>query len=402
MAKIAGKADKKVTLYMFGGLAALAGIGAIVMLNTSSKPSGPAQGAERAAKAGTLGSTSEGGTAYNQTFQERVLKTVNQGMEQMRVENAAKLEAFQHEQQAHDAERYSRLQETLSRVAEAQQAQQAHQDDRSSQVEKMSFFDSTGANRKQNSDTGLFSGSPSDVKSDVATEIGDAAAALGVKKEVAGLNVPPNGFIRARTLNGIVAVVGEPAKGFLAKMQGRYRAANGFVVNLDGCTTYIEGRADLSAGRVMGKPVSMTCDFEEGTSKTWQVSGYVVDKDGIEGIVGVINDNSGKKLAGASLAGGIALAGSALSRAQTDSFTSSVGTSQVVTGSVGADVAGGVVQGAGTELGKQVIEHYNQYAASVQVGGNRDITIVLLNELAVPDAGKAITVTHGVGTKGTP
>jgi hypothetical protein len=176
-------------------------------------------------------------------------------------------------------------------------------------------------------------------------------------------------------------VSGDAPVGFLAKLQGRYKAANGFVVNLDSCVAYIEGRADLAAGRVKGKPATLTCIFADGTEKPWPVSGYVVDRDGIEGIVGVINDNGNKKLLGAAAGGGIALAGARLSAAQNQTYTSGLGSQQALTGSPGADIAGGIVQGAGTEIGRQVTEHYNQYKPSVQVGGVRDITIVLLNEL---------------------
>lgn len=402
MAKITGGGDSKVTYYAIGGLFALAVVGYAAAYFFGGGQAAPAADPKTSlAKASSLGSTAEGGVVYNQTFQERMLKTVNQAMEQMRTENTMSMDNFRREQVARDAERDARVQEELTQTRDAQQAPADPRMDK--QVEPIKIHSGTGnADRRPGGDDGGgFLGSPADVGTPV-----DPAQALvpgPTKKDVLGLVVPPNGFIKGRTLNGVVAVVNAAAKPFLVKLQGQYRSANGFVINLDSCTAYVEGRADLSAGRILGKPAKLTCNFSDRGSKTWDVSGYIVDQDGIEGIVGVINDNGGKKLAGAALGGGIALAGQRLSAAQTQTYTGAAGTSSAVTGSISSDIAGGLAQGAGTELSRQVIDHYNQYQASVQIGGNKEITVVLLNELSVPDSGKEITPTHSAsGSKGTP
>lgn len=402
MAKLTGGGDSKVTYYAIGALIALAILvyaGAYFFGGGQSAP--PVDAKANGAKASSLGSTAEGGVVYNQTFQERMLKTINQSMEQMRSENTISMENFRREQVARDAERDARVQEDLTQSRETQQTQADPRMD--TQVEPVKIHAGTGgADRRAAVDDGGFLGTPADVK-DPALDQLQSPTPNGAKKDVLGLVVPPNGFIKGRTLNGVVAVVNAAAKPFLVKLQGQYRSANGYVMNLDSCTAYVEGRADLSAGRILGKPAKLTCNFSGRGSKTWDVSGYIVDQDGIEGIVGVINDNGGKKLAGAALGGGIALAGARLSAAQTQTYTGAGGTSSAVTGSISSDLAGGLAQGAGTELSRQVIDHYNQYQASVQVGGNKEITLVLLNELAVPDSGKEITPTHSTSTsKGTP
>jgi len=392
MAKISGKADKKVTLYVIAGLVgtAVIGYGAFYLTGKGSGQSSAV--AAPTQKPVSLGTTSEGGVAYNQTFQEKMLKTLNQAMDQMRTENSIRMDNFQREQQARDAERDARLQEQMDRERETQQAQVDNR--MSSQVEPIKIQGTGTQDRRNAGDDGGFIGSPSDIKDQAIEATQAVVQTVTKKKDVLDLAVAPNGFIKGRTLNGVVAVVNAPAKPFLVKLQGQYRAANGYVMNLDGCVSYVEGRADLPSSRILGKPAKLTCNFAGGITKTWDVSGYVVDKDGIEGIVGVINDNSTKKLTGSAIGGGISLAGAALSRAQTQTYTSAAGTSSTMTGSIGSDVAGGLVQGAGTELGRQVTDLYNQYQSSVQVGGNRDITLVLLNELAVPDSGKDITTTR--------
>ena len=399
MAKIGAKVDKKVTFIVAGGLVLLGAAFSVGLYFYMDQPK-PTQGSKpvsnRPSPAGgdSLGSLAEAGAAYNQTFQERMLKTVNQSMEQIKNENAATMDAFRREQKSREEERESRLEEIVARAAAAQQAQP---DARAAvQVEKITLGSTSGPKRNSG-ENGGFTGTPDDVKP-IPGAVAEAVNAVVDVKKAGALSIPPNGFIKGRTLNGVVAVVGAQPKGFLVKLTGRYQAANGFVVNLDGCTSYVEGRADLSAGRIVGKPATLTCNFADGSSKTWQVSGYIVDQDGIEGLVGVVNDNGGKKLAGAAAASGISLAGSALSRAQTSTFAGAGGATSAFTGSIGQDIAGGLVQGAGSEVGKQVLDHYNNYQASVQVGGGVNVTLVLLNELSVPESGKAITANRSTGT----
>lgn len=394
MANFGKKSDKYFALYAILGLVLLAAIafGIVYFFGSSSQTrSSATRAAPAAPAAASLGSTAEGGVAYNRTFQERMLTTVNTAMEQMRNENKINMENFKREQAAKDEERDRRAQEEADAARETQQA--AGEARMGAQVEPIKIHPGAGVNGKHSglSDDGFF-GSPSDVK-DVGQE-GAQPSPSPSRKDTMNLVVPPNGFIKGKTLNGVVAVVNAAAKPFLVKLQGQYRSANGYVMQLDSCIAYVEGRADLSAGRILGKPAKLTCNFTGRASKTWDVSGYIVDKDGIEGIVGVINDNGARKLAGAALGSGIAIAGARASAAQTQTYTGSGGVSSAVTGSIGADIAGGLAQGTGTELSRQVTEHYNQYQASVQVGGNREVTLVLLNELAVPDSGQEITPTH--------
>lgn len=391
MANLSGKGDKYFSLYVILGMLGLAGVAFLSVYLFGNSGNAQPAATPTVPRTVSLGSTAEGGVAYNRTFQERMLQSVNKAMEQMRSENSITMENFRREQAAKDEERDRRAQEELE---QARETQQATIDPRMvKQVEPIKIHpSSSGAERQGGASEDSFLGMPSDVK-EIGQESQSTLRAPN-RKDVLDLVIPPNGFIKGRTLNGVVAVVNAPAKPFLVKLHGQYRSANGYVMNLDSCTAYVEGRADLSAGRILGKPAKLTCNFAGRGSKTWDVSGYVVDNDGIEGIVGVINDNGGKKLAGAAAGSGIALAGSRLSAAQTQSYAGTGGTSSAVTGSVGSDMVGGLAQGVGSELSRQVIEHYNQYQASVQVGGNREITIVLLNELSVPDSGNEITPTH--------
>lgn len=205
--------------------------------------------------------------------------------------------------------------------------------------------------------------------------------------------IPPNGFINGRLLNGVVATVGEAPTAFLVALEGYYRAANGYVVNLSGCHATVEGKPNLAAGRIDGKPAQISCNFgDEGRVQTWDVAGWVVDnEDGIRGLRSVIVDNTGKKIASSTLASTLAAAGAMLSQSQLTSTQSGSGTSTAMTGSVGKAVAGNALGGAGTGLQQALNEHFALYKPTLQKGGNAKVTIVITNELSVPREGSYIT-----------
>lgn len=205
--------------------------------------------------------------------------------------------------------------------------------------------------------------------------------------------IPPNGFVRGRLLNGVVATVGDAPTAFLVALEGSYKAANGYTVNLNGCMATVEGRPNLAAGRIDGKPAEITCNFEqEGRVQTWQVAGWLVDAaDGIRGLNSVIVDNTGKKITAAALAQSLAVAGQTLNEAQYSSSSSSSGSIRTFTGSPEKAIAGGALSGAGQGLNNAIAEHYALYKPTLQKGANSPVTLVITNELPVPQQGTHIT-----------
>jgi hypothetical protein len=205
--------------------------------------------------------------------------------------------------------------------------------------------------------------------------------------------IPPNGFIRGRLLSGIVATVGQPPTNALIRLEGQYRAANGFSMDLDGCTLAVEARADLAAGRIDGKPARLTCNFENGLSKTWDASGWLVDADGIRGVRGIIVSNEGKKIFMRGLASAIDAAGRAIVQEQYTTFVGPNGATSSFTGDVGRAVAGGALSGVGSATADEVINYYKLFAPSIQVGAKTSLAIVLANLIEVPPDGAYITPT---------
>ena len=203
--------------------------------------------------------------------------------------------------------------------------------------------------------------------------------------------IAPTGFIRASMINGVVAQSDSP-RTFLGRLEGDYIAANGYRSSLDGCMVSVEGIADVSAGRIDGKPAVVTCIFDGGVSKSWDVAGYIVDEDGIRGIRGVSVNNLENKLIAGSLAGGVSGLGEAIRQKQTTQTVSGTGAvASNITGSVGGVVAGAVLSGAGTNAARALAEVYGQYKNTVQVGAGTKFSITLLSELTVPRDGSYIT-----------
>src|SRR5882672_1314111 len=123
------------------------------------------------------------------------------------------------------------------------------------------------------------------------------------RPKAAGANLSPHGFVEGRLLNGVVAIVGGPERESIVALTGRYEAANGFATNLDGCFALVQGRPELPAGRIDFKVSRLTCNFPDGASKTWDVSGWLVDPDGIRGLRAQIVQNAGRKTLAASAGG---------------------------------------------------------------------------------------------------
>lgn len=211
--------------------------------------------------------------------------------------------------------------------------------------------------------------------------------------------VPPNGFIRGRLLSGVVTTVGTAPTATLVRLEGQYKTANGFVVDLNGCLLATEASANLAAGRIEGKPARLTCNFENGRSQTWDVGGWLVDgADGIRGVRAVIVSNEEKKIALRGLAGALDTAGKVITQSQYTYQSSAFGTVGTLTGDAGKAVLGGAVSGAGDALGDELVNYYKLFAPSLQVGAQTPVTVVLTNPLDVPEEGSYVTDNYARGT----
>jgi TolA-binding protein len=204
----------------------------------------------------------------------------------------------------------------------------------------------------------------------------------------------PHGFVEGRLLNGVVAVVGGAERESVVALTGPYQAANGFVTDLDGCFALVQGRPELSAGRIDFKVSRLTCNFPDGASKTWDVSGWLVDTDGIRGLRARIVQNVGRKAMVAAAGGALSGFGRRLSQQQYQINAGPLASSSTFIGNATHDAVGGSADGAASALEQSIADYYNLYAPSLQVGGGTAASLVIANELKFPSSGRPLTQTR--------
>lgn len=329
---------------------------------------------------GTAGQTA----AFNQTFAQKMREEQAKENQRLQAEMQAQIDAKVASEAAKIRSDLSAAnQETSQQLAALLKGQQEAAELAASQA-------------KNNSGKPLRFVQP---KSRIA-EIGSDGSASATDQAQQGVStassrpvIPPNGFVKGRLLNGVVATVGEQPTAFLVALEGMYQAANGYTVNLNGCMASVEGKPNIAAGRIDGKPAEITCNFEsEGRVQTWQVAGWIVDADdGIRGLNSIIVDNTGKKITASALASGLAAAGAALNDSQYNTQSSGGSNQRIFSGSAGGVVTAGAITGAGQGLNNAINEHYQLYKATLQKGANSKVTLVITNELPVPAQGSHIT-----------
>ena len=207
-------------------------------------------------------------------------------------------------------------------------------------------------------------------------------------------NLSPHGFVEGRLLNGVVAVVGGTERESVVALTGPYQAANGFSTNLDGCFALVQGRPELPAGRIDFKVSRLTCNFPDGASRTWDVSGWLVDTDGIRGLRATIVQSAGRKTVVAAAGGGLGGFGRRLSQQQYQISAGPLASSSTFIGNATHDAVGGSAEGAASALQQSIADYYNLYAPSLQVGGGTPASLVIANELKFPPSGHPSTQTH--------
>lgn len=209
-----------------------------------------------------------------------------------------------------------------------------------------------------------------------------------------GANLSPHGFVEGRLLNGVVAVVGGAERESVVALTGPYQAANGFTTDLDGCFALVQGRPEVAAGRIDFKVSRLTCNFPDGASKTWDVSGWLVDTDGIRGLRARIVQSVGHKAIVAAAGGALAGFGRRLSQQQYQINAGPLASSSTFIGNATHDSIGGSAEGAASAFEQSIADYYNLYAPSLQVGGGTPASLVIANELKFPPSGHLSTQTH--------
>ena len=320
-------------------------------------------------------------------FQRQVVQQLQSTLSQASRDQNERLQRFEKQQN-------QRLQEQ----AEALQRSLDNLQSRLSQRSTVDSSDAPRVNSRKYRDEPLSVSALSPMSS-TAAEVSnsvDRPDSSRIASRVGSANLSPHGFVEGRLLNGVVAIVGGTERESIVALTGGYQAANGFVTDLDGCFALVQGRPELPAGRIDFKVSRLTCNFPDGASKTWDVSGWLVDLDGIRGVRAQIVQNAGKKALVAAAGGALSGFGRRLSQQQYQVSTGPLVSSSTFIGNATHDMLGGSGEGAANALEQSVSDYYNLYAPSLQVGGGTRVSLVIANELKFPSNGRLFTQTYSV------
>jgi Skp family chaperone for outer membrane proteins len=400
MIHLATRSNQKVTWLLVAVFVALAvglvGLGAIRAANRSPEAvSGGQEGAPA-----NLGKAPQS-DAYPQQYQAKIEATVRKMMAEIKAsQEQANAAAAEHQRAAQErldslAGKYEARLQTMQTATTPPATGNASTDAAApqAQAQRMTMHTMGQPVHAKTPGPQPFLGSPNEVAPVEAPSSGPDAGAFA-QAQSAALVIPEDGFVKGRLLNGVVAQQGGEFRYTHIKLQGDYTSANNFRQNVDGCVVRGQAYAAYAEGRIMVKPIQLTCTLPNKRTRSWATAGYVVDvSDGIEGIAATIVPNQGLRVAAAGAAAGIEKLGSIVSQLEsTQVYSPSTGQiASAVTGNKPRALAGGVVQGVGAGLREEVQGYFDLYKPTVQVGGGGWVTVFLHTESELPEGGEAIS-----------
>ncbi len=362
---------------------------------------------------GTSGETNFGTAVpsdrFVQSFQQQVSQQLQSALSQSTQTQESKLQEYEIQQKQLE-DKVQTLQQSVDAAMRGDNAQSASTPPNDVDVPHVNQHRSTApdpfaaAARVSGAaeSSGLPAAPPPDQLAEAMTaQFGDLpdSAALAFNEP----NIAPHGFVEGRLLNGVVAVVGGPDRESIVALDGAYQSANGYTSDLDGCFALVQGKPEISAGRIDFKLSRLTCNFPDGGSRTWDTAGWLVDTDGIRGVRALMVENLGRKAAVAAVGGAVGAVGQRLSQQQyeVNAYTggangSNLATTATFVGSSSRDAVGGAATGAANAMAQSLADYYNLFTPSLQVGGGTRVTVVLANDLRVPPSGRSLTPTHRV------
>lgn len=193
----------------------------------------------------------------------------------------------------------------------------------------------------------------------------------------------PVSFMEAKLLTGLKAKTVEAARGdpepILLRVQAPAILPNEIRAELQGCLVVAHGYGSLASERVEARLVSMNCLNAAGQSVIeTEITGIVVDKDGVKGLAGHPVSKMGTNLARLAFAAAVEGAGAAFVDQASTVSVSPLGQTQTVDpGQIGRAGAGEGVAKAASEYGKIIADLVRQQAPVIEVGPSKDVTIVL-------------------------
>lgn len=193
----------------------------------------------------------------------------------------------------------------------------------------------------------------------------------------------PVSFMPAKLLTGLKAKTVETARNdpepMLLRVQAPAVLPNEVREELQGCFVVANGFGSLASERVEAKVVSLNCvDFAGHSVIEADVTGILVDKDGVKGLAGHVVMKAGANMARAMVASAFQGAGQALSTSSQTVSTSPLGATQTIQpNEVGKAALGQGLAGGAAEISKVYLDLVRQSAPVVEHGADTDCTVVI-------------------------
>lgn len=193
----------------------------------------------------------------------------------------------------------------------------------------------------------------------------------------------PPGFMNARLLTGVDALVSQNAQGnpepIIARVQAPAVLPNHVRANLQGCFVVGNATGSLAKERVEVRAVSLSCiDYQERAVIDEQIKGFFVDTDGKKGLSGRVVTRSGALLARSFVAGVLSGFGQAVQATSGTRAISALGEVRSFdAGEVAAAGAAGGVSQAADDLSELYLELARQAGPVVEVGAGKDVVLVI-------------------------
>jgi conjugal transfer pilus assembly protein TraB len=193
----------------------------------------------------------------------------------------------------------------------------------------------------------------------------------------------PVSFMPAKLLTGLKAKTVDAAKEdpepMLLRVQAPAVLPNEVRAQLQGCFIVAHGYGSLASERVESRLVSLSCvDFDGRSIIEQEITGVLVDKDGVKGLAGHPVTKMGANISRMFVAGLVEGAGEAFEQSSMTMSTSPIGQIQTIDPDrVGqAGLGRGLAKGAG-ELSKIYADLVRQSAPVVEVGPGKEVAAFL-------------------------
>lgn len=194
----------------------------------------------------------------------------------------------------------------------------------------------------------------------------------------------PVGFMPAKVLTGLRAKTvngsSQSPEPMLLRVQAPAILPNELRSNLEGCFVVAHGYGDLSSERIESRTVSLNCvDANNRAVIEEEITGIVVDKDGVKGLAAHPVSKMGTNLARLAFAAAIEGMGSAFREQATTRTLNPLGgnTTTINQGQIGRVGAGAGVETASKEYKDIIAELVRQQAPVLEMGPGKDVVVAL-------------------------